>query len=282
MNHCSRRAWLESRGFLYAVMTLLAFLISVIISLGGLFLFNMNGDFYSALQGEINQGFFLSALLVLIFSSILFTPFSYGISHYFILSARERASFRALFFLFHQPILLTKATVVSILKKILIYFERLLLLLVAAILEVLLFFSFLLVSGADIFSVQENPFRLAAAFMLGSPWLVGLSILLWSCVLYGFILINLRYLLCKYVLLQYPAANVMQAVQVGRQAIRGKLFRTLLFYLRFCAIAVLTTLSFGLSARFADGIYQRSFSSYACELVEKGWQDYCRRRSLRN
>lgn len=142
MHHKPRKAILESRGILYAIMTVLAFLILVLLALGGVFLFNMNGDFYSALQGELNRGFYLSAALILIFSSVLFTPFSYGISYYFILSAKGEARFSALFYLFRAPYLLTKATVVSILKKILIYLERILLLLVAALVEVILFFHF--------------------------------------------------------------------------------------------------------------------------------------------
>lgn len=282
MHHKPRKAILESRGILYAIMTVLAFLILVLLALGGVFLFNMNGDFYSALQGELNRGFYLSAALILIFSSVLFTPFSYGISYYFILSAKGEARFSALIYLFRAPYLLTKATVVSILKKILIYLERILLLLVAALVEVILFFSFLVVTGEDIFSVHANPFRLAAEFMLRSPWLIGLSILLWACVLFMILLINLRYILCKYVLLLFPDVGPVQAIKIGRRSIRGKLMQTLLFYLRYGAFCVLTVVSFGLTARIAEGFGHRSFSVYACELVDQGWRDYCRRRSLRS
>ncbi len=276
-----RRAALESRGILYAIMTLLAFLLVILLVLGGLFLFNMNQDFYSALRGELHRGFYLSAALVLIFSSLLYTPFSYGISRYFILSSKGEGRFRELFFLFRRPMLLTKATLVSAVKKVLVYLERLLLLLAAALLEVVLFFSFLVVTGEDIFAVQENPFLLAAEFMLRSPWLIGLSVLLWSGVLLGILVIHLRYILCKYVLLLYPDAGVLQALRVGRGSIKGHLLRTLLFYLRYGAFCILTVLSFGWSARIARLRKHRSFSVYASELVEEGWQAYCRRRSLR-
>lgn len=276
-----RQAALESRGIFYAIMTLLVFLVLLLLALGGLFLFNMNKDFYSALRGQIDRSFYLSAALVLVFSSLLYTPFSYGISHYFILSAKGEGRFRELFFLFRRPVLLTKATVVSAVKKALVYLERLLLLLMAALLEVALFFSFLVVTGNDVFSVRENPFRLAAEFMLRSPWLIGLSILLWSGVLFGMLVIHLRYILCKYVLLLYPDAGILQALRVGRGSIRGQLLKTMLFYLRYGAFCILTALSFGLSARIARPETHRSFSVYACGLVEEGWREYCRRRSLR-
>ncbi len=271
----------ESRGVLYAIMTLLAFLVLILLVLGGLFLFNINKDFYSAFRGQIHRSFYLSAALVVIFSSVLYTPFSYGISRYFILSAKGEGEFRAIFFLFRKPLLLSKATVLSVFKKVVVYFERLQLLLAAAVLEVALFFAFLLVTGEDVFSVQGNPFHSAAEFMLRTPWLIGLSILLWSGVLLGILVIHLRYILCKYVLLLYPDAGVLQALRVGRSAIRGHLLKTMLFYLRYGAYCILIAISFGLSARIARPGKPQSFSVYACGLAEEGWRAYCRRRSLR-
>ncbi len=266
----------EQRGIFYAIMILLLFILVVLLLLGGAFLFHVHKDFYTAFRNRLGGGFYLSAWLILLFSSLLYTPFSYGISHYFI---KGTGGFREIFFLFHRPLLLTKATAVSIFKKALTYLERLLLLLLAALLEVVLFFSFLVVNGEDIFSVQTNPFRLAAEFMLRSPWLIGLSILLWCGVLFGMLVIYLRYILCKYVLLLYPDAGIFQALRVGRNAIKGRLFGTMLFYLRYGAYCILAVLSFGLSARM---IRHKSFSAYACELTEEGWSRYCRRRSRRS
>lgn len=276
-----RRAIAEGRGILYAVMTILAFLLLFLLSLGGLFLFHINKDFYTTFRLQSNRGFYWSAALILVFSSVLYTPFSYGISQYFILSAQGEANFRAIFFLFRNPVLLTKATIVSILKKLLVYLERLLVLFLAALVEVLLFFIGLIISGENIFSVHENPFLLAAEFMLGSPWLVGLSIGLWCGVLIGMMVIYLRYVLCKYVLLRFPDAGILQAIQIGRRSIRGHMVQTFLFYLRYGAFCVLTVISFGLTARLADAANHQSFSEYACGLVDEGWKEYCRRRSLR-
>ena len=265
----------ERRGILYALMIALASLAVLVLLLGGVLLLNKKGDFYSALQGELNRGFYWSAILILLFSSVLYTPFSYGISHYFLcLSRREEPRFSAVFFLFLHPALLTKATLLSILKKGLIYLERLAVLLAAAAAEVVLFFSFLVVSGEDIFSVEGNPFSAAAEFMLRSPWLIGLSALLWSGVLLAGFFIYLRYILCKYVLLEYPDASVLQAVQIGKSAIRGHFLKTLLFYLRYGAFCLLSLLSFEFAGR-------RSFSAYAAELVGEGWREYCRKRSRR-
>ncbi len=276
-----RKVISESRGVLYAIMLLLAFLLFLFLLIGGIYLFQVNRDFYSALEGRLRRGFYLSALSVLIFSSILYTPFSYGISRYFILSYRGEAGVGDLFFLFRTPLLMLKAVAVTMVKKVLIYLEQLLLLLLAALAEVALFFSFLVVTGEDVFSVQENPFRLAADFMLRSPALITLSIVLWASVLLWMLVIYLRYVLCKYVLLQYPAVGVWQAIRIGRDAIRGKVLQTLLFYLRYGAFCVLTLLAYGLSKRIAKAKRHRSFSVYACDLAEQGWRTYCRRRSLR-
>ena len=268
----------EHRGIFYAIMILLAFLLVVLLLLGGLFLFHVNEDFYSTFRNRLNGGFYLSAVLLLLFSSLLYTPFSYGISYYFI---RGSGRFRDLFFLFRLPFMLTKATVLSALKKLLSYLEQLSLLLLAALVEVALFFSFLVVTGEDVFSLQHDPFLLAAEFMLRSPWLIALTILLWSGVLLGMLIIYLRYILCKYVLLLYPDVGVLQALRVGRNAIKGHLMRTLLFYLRYGAYCILLVLSFGLTSRMVRPGRHKSFSAYACGLVEAGWQDYCRRRSRR-
>lgn len=267
----------DRRGILYALMIALASLAVLLLILGGIFLLNRKGDFYSAFQGELSRGFYWSAVLVLVFSSVLYTPFSYGISHYFLSSAAgEEPRFSEVFFLFRHPALLTKATLLSVLKKGLVYLERLALLLSAAVAEVALFFGFLVVTGEDVFSMRGDPFAAAAEFMLRSPWLIGLSAVLWSGVLLGIFFIYLRYILCKYVLLEYPDVSVWQALKIGKSSIRGHFFKTLLFYLRYGAFCILHLLSFGLAVT-----KRRSFSVYAAELVGEGWQKYCRKRSLR-
>ncbi len=267
----------QQRGILYALMIALASLAGLLLILGGIFLLNRKGDFYSAFQGELNRGFYWSALLVLVCSSVLYTPFSYGISHYFLRSAAgEEVRFSAVFFLFRYPVLLTKAVLLSVLKKGLIYLQRLALLLGAAVAEVALFFSFLVVTGEDIFSVEGNPFLVAAEFMLRSPWLIGLSAVLWSGVLLGSFFLYLKYILCKYVLLEYPDVSVRQALKIGRDALRRHFLKTLLFYLRYGAFCILYLFSFGWATT-----KQRSFSVYAAQLAEEGWREYCRKRSMR-
>ncbi len=266
----------EDRGVLYAMMVVLGFLAVLGLAIGGLYLYHRTPDFYSALQGRIHRSFYLSAAALLIFSSVLYTPFSYGISRYFILSARGEARFSALFYLFTRPVLLTKATLLSIYKKAFIHLERLLALMMGAMLEVGLFLSFLLFTGEDLFAVKENPFLLAADFMLRSPWLIALSVILWIGVLFLMLLSYLRYILCKYVLLCVPDAGPWQALRVGRLSLQGRLWHTLFFYLGYGARCVLSILPFGGRRK-----PRKSFSVYACELVEQGWQSYCQRRSRR-
>lgn len=266
---------------LYAVMLTLLFLLFLGLMIGGFLLFQSKGDFYSALKGELNQALFFSAGFLLIFFSILYTPLSYGISHYFLLSKKGQARFRDIFFLFKKPKLLLKAVVVSVFRKVLVYLEWLALLLLAAVLEVLLFFLFLLFTGEDLFGVQGNPFVLAADFMLGSPLLIALSILLWSGVLLGLLGIRLRYILCKYVLLSFPDASPRQAIGVGKFAVRGRIISTVFFYLRYAALFILNLFSLGRSSMLDRSAAKISFSVYACGLVKQGWRDYCKKRSLR-
>lgn len=260
----------QKRGVFYALLVGLSFGALILLGLGGIWLFHRNGDFYSAFQSGLRPAFYLSAGSLLLFGSVLYTPFSYGISYYFLLAAEGRARFRAIFFLFCRPRLLTRAAVLAILKKGMIYLERLALLLLAALVEVFLFLTFLLLKGEDLFSLRQDPFVLAADFMLRHPPLMVLSILLWGGVLLGMVLIYLRHILCKYVLLCVPAVGILQALKVGRLAIRGHLWKTLFFYLRYGAIVLL----------WGRGGAE-PFSVYARRLALQGWQIYCRRRSLR-
>lgn len=269
-----RTPWAEGRGILYAAMVMLTFLAGLALLLGGVYLYNRNKDFYSALQGELNRGFYLTALLVLLGSSVVYTPFSYGISRYFLLSAEGEARFATLFYLFRFPLMLAKAVGVAVVKKVLIYLERLGILLCAALVEVLLFFCFLVVMGENIFAVEGDPFVSAAEFMLRNPALITLSVLLWCGVLLMLFFSYLRYILCKYVLMEYPDVSVFQAVRVGRGALKGHFRATLLFYLRYGASILLYLLSFGRYRRRFGG-----FSLYARDLAREGWQCYCRKRS---
>ncbi len=264
----------QRRGVLYAMMIFLIFLLLLALAVGGLWLLHRNRDFYSAFRMRIHPRFYLSTALLLLGSSVLYTPFSYGISRFFILACRGEGRFSALFFLFGRPALLAKAILVSVMKKLWIYLERLVVLLAAALIEVGLFFSFLLFTGEDLFSVRGNPFAAAADFMLRSPALITLSALLWAGVLFMMLISYLRYILCKYVLLSVPEASAVQALKVGKLAIRGHLWKTLFFYLRYSALCILSL--FG-----ASGAGKVPFSSYACRLAEEGWHLYCRRRSLR-
>ena len=262
------------RGVFYVLLLLVLFAALVVCGIGGLYLYHRNRDFYQAFRLRLSPSFYLSALGFLLFSSVLYTPFSYGISYYFLCSFEGRARFLALFFLFGRPLLLIKAIAVSIGKKACIYLERLVVLFIAALLEVLLFFLFLLFKGEDLFGIEGNPFILAAEFMAHTPPLIALSILLWCGVLLMMVLSSMRYVLCKYLLLSVRDAGVFQVLRVGRQAIRGRLLQTLFFYIRYIVLLLLAIFS-----RY--GSEREPFSVYAERLAMAGWRDYCRKRSLR-
>lgn len=260
------------------MMLSLLFMVFLILIAGGFLLFQAKGDFYSALKGELHRVFLFPAIFILLFSSILYIPFSYGITNYFLLSQKGEARFSSFFFLLKDGRLLLKAVVLSIYKKLLIYLEGVVLLLSAAILEILLFFSFLLVCGEDLFSVRGDPFSLAADFMIRTPVLILLSVVLWSGVLLGFLLIRLRYIFCKYILLRYNDASPRQAILSGRLASRKHLFQTVSFYLRSAVSYLLVVMTLG---RRTFGNRKR-FSVYADEQAQRGWHQYCSKRSMRN
>ena len=271
---------LESRGILYAAAMALLFAALIFLVIGGIALYQINGDFYEAFRGGLHRGFYFQTIAVLAASSWVYAPFSFGISRYFISASQGTARFFEFFYLFRRPRTLAKAALLTLVKKLLTYWERLLLLLAAATLEVGLFFGFLILSGKDVFSMGGNPFVQAGEFMLQSPRLIAMSIILWCGFLIGLFVIFLRYVLCKYVLICYPDIRIFQAVRVARLSIRGKLLRTMFFYLRYGSYVLLTLLTFGAFGR-RTRLKHRTFSAYACQLVRDGWGVYCDRRSGR-
>ncbi|MBR2013752.1 MAG: hypothetical protein IJ995_06015 [Clostridia bacterium] len=262
------------RGVFYVLLFLVIFAALIACGIGGLYLYYRNRDFYQAFRLRLSSGFYLSAAVLLLLSSVLYTPISYGISHYFIRSFEGKARFSSLFFLFGSPTLLLKAVVVSMGKKALIYLERLWILLAASLMEVVLFFLFLLFKGEDLFGLEGNPFLLAAEFMAHTPPLIVLSVLLWCGVLLAMVFSSMRYVLCKYLLLSVQDAGIGQVLKVGRQAIRGHLLQTLFFYLRYIVLLLLGLFS-------NQGSMREPFSIYADRLAKAGWREYCRKRSLR-
>lgn len=265
---------LERRGIFYVLLLLVLFAALIVCGIGGLYLYHCNRDFYQAFRLRLSPSFYLSAVGVLLFSSVLYTPISYGISYYFIRSFEGNARFSALFFLFGRPTLLLKAVVVSMGKKVFIYLERLWILLAASLMEVVLFFLFLLFKGEDLFELEGNPFLLAAEFMAHTPPLIVLSVLLWCGVLLAMVFSSMRFVLCKYLLLSVQDAGIGQVLKVGRQAIRGHLLQTLFFYLRYIVLLLLGLFS-------NQGSMREPFSIYADRLAKAGWREYCRKRSLR-
>lgn len=264
----------ERRGVFYVLLCLVTFAALIACGLGGLLLYESNRDFYQAFRLRLSPTFYLSAAGILLFSSVLYTPISYGISHYFLQFYEGRARFSSLFFLFAKPSLLLKAILVSMGRRACIYLERLLILFVAALAEVLLFFLFLLFKGEDLFAIEGDPFGLAAEFMAHTPPLIALSILLWCGVLFLMVLSAMRYVLCKYLLLSVQEAGVGQVLKVGKQAIKGHLLQTLFFYLRYITLLMLNFCS-------GQGLKKEPFSVYADRLARAGWREYCRKRSLR-
>lgn len=196
--------------FISALIVIAAF---VLVIVGGVLAYYYEGDFLSSLR----PGFFVSALSVLFVSSLIYSPFSYGVSYYFLRSKTGEARFSDIFYLFRRPRALFGAIICDTLRRIAIIAFRLMILLLAAVLELLLL----------------------KFFTRGEAMFVVLHIIAWSGVLILLFLAKIRFILCKYVLICYPEKSPLCALRRGVHAIRGKTAVVIRFYIKYLALFIL-------------------------------------------
>ena len=200
-------------------------------------------------------GFFISAWLTFVGSSVFYTPFSYAVSHYLQQASAGRGSLRDLFYLFRSPFLLLKATTLSVLKNLAAWGERMALLLAVTAGEAALILVRMALQGKEPPSSRGWFVHGVSEGVADSPWFLALSVLLWFLGLVGMGWISLRYLGCKYLLLRYPEAGVLQALRIGRRAVTVR--RIFSFFSAGCGLSV-----------------------YAERVVEAEWRAHCRARRL--
>lgn len=212
------------------------------IVLGGVFAYYYEGDFVST----VRPAFFVSAFSVLFVSSLLYTPFSFGLSYYFLRSKTDSATFSDIFYLFKKPRLLFRAIISDSLRRFVISLIRLLILALAALLELALL----------VFCPR------------GSSLFILLHILAWSIVLFLLFLVKIRFILCKYVLISRPDTSAVRSFVIGTAACRGKTVLVLRFYIKYLAVYIFTFITLGLTRALRAGKTRDSFCTFAVSLVD--------------
>lgn len=247
------------------ITVFLIFFASVAAAVTALWLYNTKGDFVTAVKNDVFLApkLFGYTVLIMFLSSILYTPLSFGISNCFL--SKDGFSVKALFFIFLKPKLLFKAVLMNTVKKVCIYLLRLFVLALALVLECGVFTICIILSGENIFIYERDFLQSVLEFMTTDKFFIILTVLQWSLVLFALLYINIRYILCKYVMLARPNVNVFEAISVGLLASSGKAFSIMLFYLRFVAAWLLRAVTFGRLR------YKLSFSQYAFRLAEDGF-----------
>jgi len=96
-----------------------------------------------------------------------------------------------------------------------------------------------------------------------------LSVILWILILLVFTVTHLRFMLCKYALLCYNDLTVVEAIGVGRAAVRGRLLLLVNRLLKKCAYYIILIGSFWLM-RNIKRQKSESFALMAMRWVEQG------------
>ncbi len=224
--------------------------ILLVVVILALFAFFYEGEFVSALSQRVKltPRFVITTLVVLFFSSVIYTPFSYGISMYFLKSKTQRTSFLQIFYLFKKIPLLLKAVLVDTVRRIITIILRLFVLVIAVVFELLILGLF---DG-----VTRTTFAVVTVFM-------------WCVVILVFFVIKLKFILCKYVLIAKPDSKFTDCIKIGCRAINKKILVTLKFYLKYLAIYIFLFFTLGISRARKINKSRDSFCTYAVDLVQK-------------
>lgn len=241
----------------------------VVIIIAAMFIFSVEGEFLAVLSGRISLklSFYISALVVLFVSSILFTPFSFGIANYFINSKNGTASFSQIFYLFSKPRLLIKAVYMNFLKKIFINIYNMAVIVVAVVAECGIFVISIILSGENIFDYEKEFIDSVISFMSSDPFFITLTIIEWVFVICIFVYVRIKFSMCKYVLIANSNVGPLEAIKIGRFAIEGLIFKTLLFYFKYFSIYIFTFVTLGLVSAIAKSKTSDNFSTYALRIV---------------
>ena len=257
-----------------ATALVLVFFIVILILLTAVFMVSRGENAYSSLWDRLHPSFFCQTAVIVILSSLLYTPFSYGISRFFIVGSRRQATLRDLFYLFGKPRVFCKA----VLMRVAIWAMRgawqVAALIAGIAAQGLIYILTLAGQGKNVMNMSVQDLFRQVRYAVVSQRFVALSVLIWAGFLLTLAFLYVRYMFCKYALLTFETLHVSEAIRIGLLATRGRLFFIMRRYLSFLAYCICIFLSFGLLYRVLKPYREESFSLFARRLVIRSRDAY--------
>lgn len=242
-------------------------------------LFSLRGDPYSTLFERLNPQFYVRTAGILIISSLLYTPISYGISYFFWQGERREVRFADLLIVLRKPLLFCKA----IALRLLIWFVRgmgqVALLLCGLVIETVRYLLILARKGDDVLSLTLSEIVHSRARESREMWF---SVVLWGVILLWMIWMGLRFMFCKYALIRFEELSPWESLSIGLLASKGRGFGLIGYWLKYYTYYILLILTFGVLRQRLRAYRNERFSVYAIRLVETARGKYFREKADKN
>ncbi len=264
----------KNTTLLKTVSIVLLFVIFVLILVIANLIASLEGDPYLSFFERLQPSFYLRTVLILAFSSLLYTPLSYGVSNIIYQGTLREIQISDLFYLFLKPVILFKAILLRLLIWVVRGFYQLLTLLGGIILETAFCLIHLAAAGENILNLSVGQLPNAICVILEYNSFRWLSVLLWICVLCVLVVTHLRFMLCKYALLRYEELSALEAIRIGRLAMSGGFFKFCFRVLQNYSYYILLIGSFGLAYRFLKKRRSEPFMNFAMRKVSEGRRLY--------
>ena len=265
---------------LKAGVVILAFLIIVAVAIISNILLSLEGDPYSTLLERLDPRFYLRTAGILLFSSLLYTPISYGISYSFWQSNRREVKFSDFFMLFLKPIILFKAVGLRLIIWFVRGFGQILVLLFGVATEVIISLLSLIKDGVEVLKLSSSDFLQKLWNEIALRHWPGVSMLAWGAVIIWFIVTFWRFSFCKYALLRFNELTPLECLRVGLTATKGRVLQMIHSILKLYSYYILVVLSFGLLRKRLSPYRKEPFSVLAVRWVEQGRGIYFHKKSL--
>lgn len=261
------------------VSVVLLFFIFVVMLIGANMIASLKGDPYLSFFERLQPQFYIKTLFILIISSLLYTPISYGISNFFLQSSMREPCFSDLVYMFANPMLLIKAIFLRISIWLLRGLYQLLILFVGVVLETIICLIYLVFLGKNVMDLSIDDLQEMISGILEHNSFMWLTVILWIGIVIVLMVTYLNFIFCKYALLRYEELSVLESIGIGRFAVRGR-FLTLCFYLlENYTYYILLIGSLGHLKKILKKYRKESFSTFAVRWVEQGRILYFRKKA---
>ncbi len=245
------------------------------------FLVSVDQDPYQTLFERLQPSFYTRTVLILLISSLLYTPISYGISQFILSGRSEEQRMSDLFFMFSRPILFLKAVTLRVMIWITRGLCQILVLFFGALAETILSFILLHNSGVSIWSLSLRQLPEKIMGIMARREYFAYSLFLWCIIILALCYYFVRFLFCKYALLRYNELSPCEAYGIGLCAFTRCGLRIVVFYLQKTAYYFLIIASFGLLRKRMGYFKKESFSAFATQYVECARHLYFREKALK-